>query len=155
SPAARLLSLVFGSPPGGRVQGASMTEAEWLTCTDPMPILGSLRGKTSDRKLRLFASACCRHVWNHLAEEEKDIIATVECCADGFAALEEERRVLPKDYSSCQFEGWFDTCDYLWGSLRDELRAETPDWPEDETLEAIEREATWFPEILFLPDPVW
>jgi len=41
-----------------------MTEAEWLTCTDPAAILRLLDSKkASERKLRLFAAACCRQVW--------------------------------------------------------------------------------------------
>jgi hypothetical protein len=46
-----------------------MTEADWLTCADPQPILESLRGKASDRKLRLFAVACCWLSWDFIADD--------------------------------------------------------------------------------------
>jgi len=39
-----------------------MTEAEWVGCTDPQKILEFLRGKVSDRKLRLFAVESVRLV---------------------------------------------------------------------------------------------
>jgi hypothetical protein len=39
-----------------------MTEAEWAGCAEPGPMLAFLRGRVSDRKLRLFACACCRTV---------------------------------------------------------------------------------------------
>jgi hypothetical protein len=45
-----------------------MTEAEWLTCADPEPMLDFLRDKASDRKLRLFAVACCRKMWHLLPD---------------------------------------------------------------------------------------
>jgi hypothetical protein len=38
----------------------AVTEADWLASTDPQPMLEFLRGKVSDRKLRLFGCGCVR-----------------------------------------------------------------------------------------------
>jgi hypothetical protein len=35
-----------------------MTEAEWIDCADPTPMLEFLRGRASERKLLLFVSHC-------------------------------------------------------------------------------------------------
>ena len=39
-----------------------MTEAEWLACADPQKILDFLKGRASERELRLFACACVDHI---------------------------------------------------------------------------------------------
>jgi hypothetical protein len=49
-----------------------MTETDWQTCTDAQAMLDFLResGRATDRKLRLFAVACCRRIWPLLSEEQ-------------------------------------------------------------------------------------
>jgi hypothetical protein len=46
-----------------------MTEQEWLECTHPASMLVHLDGKATERKARLFCSACCRRVWDLLSSE--------------------------------------------------------------------------------------
>jgi hypothetical protein len=63
-----------------------MNETAWWACADPQLMLEHLRGRASDRKLWLFACACCRSMWEQLQETDERICRVVEAVerhADG------------------------------------------------------------------------
>src|SRR5262245_35546640 len=60
-----------------------MTEAEWLACTTPKKMLEFLRETANDRKLRLFAVACCRRIWLELSMPSRKLVEVAERYADG------------------------------------------------------------------------
>jgi hypothetical protein len=67
-----------------------MTEEEWLTATDPAPMLEWLRGRASERKLRLFACACCwdtsHSLWSKFGNQAVSVAARF---AEGVAIVDE------------------------------------------------------------------
>ena len=77
-----------------------MTEQEWLECKDPQKILEFLKGRASDRKLRLFLTA-----WGHRTlvdspyEDLTDVVPAVE--------LFVEKAISPADFAPAREEiGW-------------------------------------------------
>jgi hypothetical protein len=68
-----------------------MTEADWLTSTDPQEMLVFLRdsGRASERKLRLFAVACCQRVDSLLTNWGRAAVVAAERFADGRTGHEE------------------------------------------------------------------
>ena len=74
-----------------------MTEQEWLTCTDPQKMLEFLGSKVSERKLRLFAVACCRRIWSRWGESQLPTeVVTIEMFADGEVSKKNMRAVRSK-----------------------------------------------------------
>jgi hypothetical protein len=115
-----------------------MTEAEWMIGTRPTKLLPTIRGRASNRKLRLFACACCRRMWEWMTEaDQRRQVEVAEAHADGRATTDEflaafsnpdlsrpfvvSYRHLIADATGCL--GWSD--------------AEQPDWKMNETAQAI------------------
>jgi hypothetical protein len=67
-----------------------VTEAEWLACTDPVPMLKFLRGKAHERGLKFFTYHCCRLVWPTMADERsRRAVETAERFMVGMATDEQ------------------------------------------------------------------
>ena len=72
-----------------------MTEADWLTCDDPREMLEFLRGRAGERKLRLFAVACCRRVWEFIPRGLAErAVEEAERFADGAVSPGERKELL-------------------------------------------------------------
>src|SRR5258708_1461590 len=71
-----------------------MTEQEWLASTNPREMLEFLGGEAGDRKLRLFACACCRQVWNPFVSPFTiRVVTAAEAFADGAVSKGAFRRL--------------------------------------------------------------
>jgi hypothetical protein len=70
-----------------------MTEQEWRSATDPHAMLEFLQNsrRSSERKLRLFAVACSRRMWNWVDALGRTAVDVAESFADGSASPEELR----------------------------------------------------------------
>lgn len=108
------------------------SEADWLTWTDPEEMLTSLRGRwPSDRKLRLFACAVCRSVWDLIIHpESRSAVETAEKFADSQVSKEELRvaceqareismKMPNPDEDVTNYESWH-ACIDAWSACEEE-----------------------------------
>lgn len=91
-----------------------MTEDEWLTCTDPKPMLEFVRDSAGERKLRLFACACYRRIWNATADEaSRRAVALAEVAADG--GTDASELAAAGREAVAEADAAYDRCDHLRG----------------------------------------
>jgi hypothetical protein len=89
-----------------------MTEAEWLACADPTPMIDLLAGKLSERKARLWSCACIRRAWHFLTDpRSRKAVQTAERFADGRVGS----RALWNAY--CRAEDVTDESEIEWMSI--------------------------------------
>jgi hypothetical protein len=64
-----------------------MTEKDYMACNEPTKLIECVHKLTSPRKLRLFACAHCRHLWDLLSEDcFRAAVEVAERHADGLAS---------------------------------------------------------------------
>jgi hypothetical protein len=69
-------------------------EPQWQTACWPTTLLAAMRGRASIRKLRLFAVACCRRVWQLIFDPTiRCAVEVAERFADGLATESEREAV--------------------------------------------------------------
>jgi hypothetical protein len=83
-----------------------MTEAEWLACREPVRMVWWLRGRTTDRKLRLFACGLGRRVWDRLRHDDlRRAVEVAERAADGHATAGELEAVSDAAFRAVALNG--------------------------------------------------
>src|SRR4051794_21014701 len=61
-----------------------MAESDWLRLDDGYKMLRQARFRSSRRKSRLFAVACCRRIWGHFIDDRsRGAVEVAERYADG------------------------------------------------------------------------
>lgn len=84
-----------------------MTEAEWLACEDPEPMLQFVQATAGDRKLRLFAAACLRRVWSRIDDLGRAAVEAAELFADGLLGTEELRAARLACRGAAENAAWY------------------------------------------------
>jgi hypothetical protein len=86
-----------------------VNETDWLAAAEPLAMLDYLRGKVSDRKLRLYACACVRRRWELLRwPTPRQAVELAERFAEGNATADEveamRQQAQESTYNAPEFE---------------------------------------------------
>ena len=81
-----------------------MTDAEWLACTNPQPMIVEVSGHVGEDVLRQFAVACCRRIWHLLPEPRDEFLRVLELSASvprGVSADPDRAKLYEAAAASC------------------------------------------------------
>lgn len=88
-----------------------MTEGQWFSGSDLQGMLAALGSRASNRKLRLFAVACCRRCPSWMkGPGDRTALATVADYADGLG----DERSLRDSRNQLDFPAWWAAWDPTW-----------------------------------------
>lgn len=79
-----------------------LTEKEWLEAHHPLQMLEMLYYRTSSRKLRLIACACCRRIWDYLVDpRSRSAVEMAELYVDGEHSEEDRKTFANAAHDAC------------------------------------------------------
>jgi hypothetical protein len=93
-----------------------VTEPEWLVSVDVHAMLAHAADRLGERKVRLFACACCRRIWHLISEKSRRAVEVAERFADGLASNEERQaafRANPWNDDEPPGSEWTDVAEYV------------------------------------------
>ena len=108
-----------------------MIQKTWLKSTDPRKMLAHLGHAASDRKLQLFACACCRRAWGFVKDKRLEpILLLLEGIADKTVKAARRESLQDRSYKltnakiddSQQCIAW-----EMWGALRESFTRDDND----------------------------
>lgn len=86
-----------------------MNEWKWRTCVNPHAMLEILQSDrtATDRKLRLFVSACCRRLWDWLEAPHQYLLSTLDQHADRRASSQQLNHAAGLAHQKTWSEWWY------------------------------------------------